>query len=189
MAKLRRKVRGVPLLLLVGILWRVAGAEPVAADVQDIPRVRSDDPQIRDLVAEASRRSATFRELVATIGNTDGIVYVERGRCGFGVRACLAMSVIVAGPSRILRVLIDPQKSDDETIVSLGHEFRHVLEVLAEPSITSNAAMLLHYKRFGTWIGDAIFETRAAEAAGAAVRRELAQSRDRATDPPRRGDQ
>jgi hypothetical protein len=141
-------------------------------------RIRSEDPEIRSIIAEARQRSTTFDELVAAIDRTDGIVYVRRGRCGNGVRACLVMTVTVAGPSRILRIVVDAQKSDDETMASVGHELRHALEVLVEPAITSPALMLSYYKRFGVWIGDA-FETRAAEAAGSAVRRELGRSRER----------
>jgi hypothetical protein len=180
MAKFRRKIRsaaGVALMMLLGV---AAGDERAAAgSVQRIPRVRSDDAAIRAIVAEAGRRSATFRELIDGVDATDGIVYVERGRCRGGVRACLLMAVKVAGPSRILQIRLDPLKSDDETMVSLGHELRHALEVLAEPGITSGPLMFSYYKRFGSWVGDA-FETRAAESTGDAIRHELRAFRDSA---------
>ena len=47
---------------------------------------------------EAPTLSETFRRLVGEIETTNGIVYVEAGKCRFGVRACLIHSIDVAGP-------------------------------------------------------------------------------------------
>jgi hypothetical protein len=135
--------------------------------------VRSDDPELRLIIANAQRRSATFRDVTAAIAKTDGVVYVENARCGRGVRACLVMGLTVAGPYRYLRVRLAGRASDDGSMASLGHELRHALEILSEPGIRSGEAMYLFYKRFGTWVGDAFFETAAAVAAGDAIRVEL----------------
>ena len=81
-----------------------AQAQPVPA----MTHVRSDDALIAGLIAEAPTRSETFRRLVVEIETTNGIVYVEAGKCRFGVRACLIHSIDVAGPSRILRMAKDP---------------------------------------------------------------------------------
>ena len=72
-----------------------------------IPRVRSEDPAIAGLIAAASAASRTFRGLADAINDTNGIVYVESGKCGHGVRAFLTHSIQVAGPHRILRVVVD----------------------------------------------------------------------------------
>src|SRR5688572_26715975 len=82
---------------------------PTAATAQSTEtksRVRSQDPLIAHLIADALTLSATFRELVTAIDGTNGIVYVESGRCGRGARACLVLDMQVAGPNRILRILI-----------------------------------------------------------------------------------
>ena len=71
-----------------------AQAQPVPA----MPHVRSDDALIAGLIAEAPTGSETFRRLVVEIETTNGIVYVEAGKCRFGVRACLIHSIDVAGP-------------------------------------------------------------------------------------------
>jgi len=47
---------------------------------------------------EAPTLSETFRRLVGEIETTNGIVYVEAGKCRFGVRACLIHSIDVPGP-------------------------------------------------------------------------------------------
>jgi hypothetical protein len=140
-------------------------------------RVRSDHPAIKRMIADGERRSPTFRSLMVMIETTDGIIYVEHGRCGRGVRACLVMAVTIAGPYRLLRVRLDSRKSGEDAIAALGHELRHAVEILSEPNITSGAAMYLFYKRFGTWLGEASFETAAAVAAGDAIRRELPRTR------------
>ena len=139
-------------------------------------RVRFDAPDIARAFRDATTRSATFRRLVQTIDRSDGVVYVERGSCGHGVRACLAMSVTQAGPDRVLRLVIDKTKQGDDVLVSFGHELQHAAEVLNESAITTGARMFHFYKSFGTWAGDT-FETPEAVHVGEAVRRELAESR------------
>ena len=189
MANIGRKTAVMTALTMVLIFREAAGqtgpseaAEPNAV-TRSTNRVRSDEPYIRRMIAEAERRSPSCRALLATIGRTDGLVYVEHGRCGRGVRACLVMWVTTAGPYRLLRVRLEAQKSDDDAIAKLGHELRHAVEILSEPAITSAAEMYSFYKRFGSWVGDASFETRAAVAAGDAIRQELSRApRDREAD-------
>ena len=68
-----------------------------------LPRVRSENASIAELIAAGAIGSETFRGLVEGINGTNGIVYVESGQCGHGVQACLTHSIQVAGPHRILR--------------------------------------------------------------------------------------
>jgi hypothetical protein len=42
-------------------------------------RIRTDSPVLRTLVRDASERSQTFRELVAAIDATNGLVYIRVG--------------------------------------------------------------------------------------------------------------
>ena len=44
--------------------------------------------------------TVTFRRLNEMIDATDGVVYVEQGKCEPGVQACLLMTVMVSGPKR-----------------------------------------------------------------------------------------
>jgi hypothetical protein len=138
-----------------------------------IPRVRDiGDPQIAALIAEATARSATFRRLVAVIDDSDGIVYVERGACGHSARACLSHSLVVAGPHRIIRVLLDTRRDRDELLAALGHELRHAVEVLGRPQIRSMSAVMFFYQYEGFAI-DGRFETEAALQTEEAVFAEL----------------
>ena len=139
---------------------------------KEMARIRSSNPGIVALVARATEQSRTFREMVAAIGASDGIVYVERGTCGHGVRACFR-GVTKAGANRVLWLWVDIRKTDEELIASIGHELRHAIEVLGNPRVTSNASMYIFYLREG-FVGTAgAFETRAAIDAGLAVKADL----------------
>jgi hypothetical protein len=139
------------------------------------PRVRTEDPVVSALIQQATDLSPTFRRLVGAIQATDGVVYVQRGRCGHYVRACLPFWMTVAGPNRILRVVLDDRKTDGdemEAMALLAHELRHALEVLGEPSIKTGSGMY-HFYRRGPSIRGETFETHAAINTGNAVYREL----------------
>jgi len=82
----------------------------------------------------------------------------------------------VAGPNRMLRVVVDDRsRSDVETMASIGHELRHALEVLTESNVTTGAGMFNFYRHSGGIQG--VFETEAAIAAGDAVHNELKRRR------------
>jgi hypothetical protein len=142
----------------MGTAWRfvtvatliLSAAEEISAQNTSI-RVRSEDPTITALVAQASEWSPTFRGFLNTIGQSDGIVYVERGRCRHGGPACTYMNVTLAGPNRILRIVIDPRRADCDLklMSSLGHELWHAIEILREPSLRSYADLYSFYSRFG----------------------------------------
>ena len=154
--------------LVAGVVVAVAAVGSAHAGNS---RVRTDNPAIAAVIQDGIRRSATFRRLVETIDASDGIVWLEEGRCGLSVRACLAFSVKQAGPNRLLRVVVEVRKPDWDLMGSIGHELYHAVEVLSEPRIKSNGAIYLFYQSVGEPSGDR-FETRAARKAGDAVRRE-----------------
>jgi hypothetical protein len=145
-------------------------------DVSASPRVRSTNGTIVSLLGQASRRSSTFRGLVHTIEQTDGIVYVESGRCQHGVHACLSLSITKAGDYRILRVLVDLAADALALMATIAHELRHAVEILTEPTVRSTKDAYLYYVREAPTTRDA-FETQAAIAAGFAVEQELRLAR------------
>jgi hypothetical protein len=144
-----------------------------------ISRVRSDSPTLAAAIGEAARHSATFRDIVAAIETSDGLVYVQEGRCVHGVRSCLLFSVTVAGPYRLLRVRVDPRLASEEVMGLLGHELRHAVEVLSDPQVRSDKAIHFLYLKQGLKLGSTatgVFETEAAIEAGRAVRAEVRAS-------------
>ena len=139
------------------------------------PRVRSASPRVVAVIIEAAAQSKTFRGLVDQISSTDGIVYVEEGQCGHGVQACLLNTITMAGPNRVLRIVVDPRKVDRELMGSIGHELQHAVEVLSNRTIRSGSEMtLLYFNIVG--LGRNRFETYAAIKAGNAVLTELRAS-------------
>src|SRR5262245_5359488 len=103
-------------------------AEP-SSSCPVVARIRTVDSRLAAIVTEASARSRRFRQLAQTIDQTDGIVYLEHGRCGHGVRACL-VAVATAGANRLVRVRVDANDVDWKLMGSIGHELQHVIEVL-----------------------------------------------------------
>src|SRR5258706_15181272 len=89
---------------------RRGGRWPAVADGARCARAGGGSEAIGDH-QRATAQSMTFRELVDRINATDGIVYVSEGQCGHGVRACLSNTMTMAGPNRVLRILIDARKT------------------------------------------------------------------------------
>ena len=146
-----------------------------ATEAHAAGRVRAEDPSLAALIAETAGRSTTFRQMIEALDASDGLVYVVRGRCGHGVRACLDF-LVVAGSKRLLLVTLDDRGTDAQAMASLGHELRHVLEVLAEPTVINVATMYHFYHRIAMRRGSG-FETSAAILAGDTVREELRKAR------------
>jgi hypothetical protein len=139
--------------------------------------VRAGNARLASLISEARERSHTFTALITSIDSTDGIVFIEEGRCRRGAPACLTWHVTLAGPYRMLFVRLDPRRSDLDLMASAGHELQHALEVLANASLRSTAAIQLFYMRGMSPETLRTPETAAAEAAGNAVFLEVQRSR------------
>jgi len=170
--------------LMVGMMMTglVGTGRPVVAASMDAPavgRVRSTNAVIGRVLKEASDRSQAFRRLVEIINASDGTVYVEEGKCGQGVRACL-VTVTMAGANRNLWVKVDTGAADEDLMGSIGHELQHAIEVLSDRTVTSGAAMYFFYLKKGSRSQTGTFETRAAVEAGEAVRAEVRKDRPRA---------
>ena len=153
-----------------------------SADVQAPPlvRVRSNNPSITALIQEAAERSPRFRGLIARIDATDGLVYVDEGRCGHGVLACLTLSIQMAGPNRLLRILVDSRrdKKDCGLMASIAHELWHAIEVLQQPNVRDFHGAYSFFEREGpTDKGKGRFETPAARRTGLEVRSEVCEQK------------
>jgi len=109
---------------------------------------------------------------VETINASDGIVYVEKGMCRHSVRACLVLTVDLAGPNRILRIAVSTHRDHEEVMAAIGHELQHAIEVLGDPHVTDYHTMYSFFDRIGP-TGSERFETHAAVQAGMDVLHEL----------------
>ncbi len=168
----------IPALLMLFAACAVPGiARPAdqsdAVDAPKLARIRPGNARLTALVGNATARSVTFRTLVTSIEQTDGVVLIDEGRCPRGVAACLTWNVTLAGGYRLLFVLIRMDRPDDEIMASIGHELQHALEVLSNPLLTSTAAIQLFYMPPVSPESPRAIETRAAEEAGYAILREV----------------
>ena len=179
-----RRIRNMLAVLITGIAacspLQVAAAEtasatPATPDAASISRIRPSSAALAAAIRDATEQSVTFRRLVESINASAGIVYLEAGDCGHGVKACL-VGVTATASDRILWVRIDPRKKGFDLMASIGHELQHAVEVLSEPRVTSTAAMTLFYLRVGRSGPSQSFETKAAIEAGDKVRSEVARS-------------
>ena len=181
MARRGSCVAAVVMTVVMGGTSRAVATESSAAVASPQPlmasdaRVRGASPRLVAVIIEAAAQSETFRGLVDRISATDGIVYVAEGQCGHGVQACLSSTLTMAGPNRVLKIIVDPRKADRELKASIGHELQHAVEVLSHRRIRSSSEMVLLYKEMCNACG-LRFETEAAIAAGVAVRDELRES-------------
>jgi hypothetical protein len=157
----------------------ITARQPVLAAAADemasLARVRSNNAAVAAVMAEAARRSPAFRRLVDTIDASDGLVYVDPGACGHGVRACLTLDIQVAGPHRLLRIYVDPRQARDACLLmaSIGHELQHAVEVLRHPSVRDFHAAFSLFDREGRSNREmGRFETAAALRTGDEVERE-----------------
>ena len=164
-------IRAAVLACVGSVLPQLGASE---TDLPAIARVRSTDPSLADLIGRAAGQSATFRRLLATIEQTHGMVQIEVGMCGHGVRACLKMWMETVGPNRFLRVAIDRRKgdSDVDVMASMGHELQHAVEALSESGVVDGVGLYNFFTRFAPTRDDR-FETNTAVHAGGDIRNEL----------------
>ena len=160
------------LMLLTCLPGRHALAQEV--DSPQIPRVRSEDPSITALIERGLADSPTLQRLVAGVEASDGIVYVESGRCPVRVAACLPTWMKSSGGNRFVRIVVNRKRlgSDWRLLVAIGHELQHVLEVLDDRSVTDGRKMFFFYQQYSPTLR-AQFETEAAMKAGLNIRKEL----------------
>ena len=149
-----------------------------------VARIKTEDPEIAQAIALAIEWSDTFRRQVETIEQTDGMVWILRGRC-HAMPACLLIYLEVSGPNRMLRIHVDPRQAGERLMESLGHELRHAVEVLGTSARTTAAMYHFFDRQAGGYRIGGWFETNEAVAAGLAVGREVARAR-RLTSSPRR---
>ncbi len=165
-------------LVVVALLLVIWPRLLLSAGSRELPRLRSGNPVIVRSIAQADQQSMTFHGLLEDIARTDGIVYIETGVCGHGVRACVPHSIARSGSFRLLRILIDRDytKSADGPLAGvIAHELQHALEILANPKIIDGAAMFMFYNRETPTRGGA-FETVEAIRIGDRVASEMALS-------------
>jgi hypothetical protein len=104
------------------------------AQVNGFERLRTESPYLRAVIADATRRSPTFRSLVDRIEQSDVIVYVNCHH--FATLSLEGRTYLVPNPSHARYVFVEitcpaPYLS---SIAIVAHELRHAVEIASAAS-------------------------------------------------------
>jgi hypothetical protein len=128
-------------------------------------QVRAVEPRILALIDAGLSRSETFRQLVATLNDSDVVVYIDPKRSHQALGGYMAHTVTVAGRFRYLHIAIDITGAEGRLIPLLAHELQHAVEIARSPDPRDAAgvreAFLRRAQAFGCTETDC-YETRAA---------------------------
>jgi hypothetical protein len=148
----------------------------LAVTAQDLTHVRPLEPQLRAVMDEGLSRSGTFRRLVATLDQSNVIVYIapKIGRPDLG--GYLAHAIVAQGGFRYLRIAIDMQGPANRLIPVLAHELQHAIEVAETPeAIDANGLEQVFIQRAApSGCGRACHDTQMARDVEFTVGKELA---------------
>jgi hypothetical protein len=103
--------------------------------------VRASEPRILALIETGLSRSTTFRSLIATLGESDVIVYLEPKTTRQNLGGYLAHEVVARGGYRYLRIAIDTKGSEGRLVPLLAHELQHAVEVARAPEAIDAASL------------------------------------------------
>jgi hypothetical protein len=178
-----------PLALLVAIALSLGASMAFPGRWSTIRNVRSTQERTLQILDAGAERSPTIARLLATLEQSDVIVYVQtvpdlapsiHGRM---------MLMNAGGGRRYVRIDIRQSLAPREMLAIIGHELQHAVEIARARDVRDDHSMIELYRRIGVnRDARSHFETRAARAAGYQVRSELA-GRQLRTRNDRRGDQ
>jgi hypothetical protein len=156
--------------LLAGLL---AGRPGDARAIPTAPaHVRAETPELRQLIAETAAGSPTVRELIARLGFTDAIVYVEITSSPLVPTARTKLVATVA-TARFIRIGLSASTGHATRGALLAHELQHALEIAEHDDVRDETAVRRLYEQIGRARGGDRFETEAAQAVEWNVRLEL----------------
>jgi hypothetical protein len=148
------------------------------ASVVYLPRLRTFDLRLAQVIRKGYDASQTFRELVKTIERSDVIVHVERHN-RFGFREAGRLRIAGgAGGQRYLQISLSTTLNDRELLVFMAHEMQHAVEVAQSDDVVDAHTLGQYYCQIGTrrTFG---FDTDAAQRVTRIVGDELARSSKR----------
>jgi hypothetical protein len=148
--------------------WMGAAGDPYAVGM----RVRAEASEVRTLIATATARSGTVRELIARLNCTDAIVYVEVIASPLVPTARTKLVATVAG-ARFIRISINIAVGDRDRMPLLAHELQHAVEIAEQFDVRDDDGVRRLYAKIGRSTGRDSFETDAARDVEWIVRTEL----------------
>ena len=143
-----------PLGFLIAVVLLAFVATPLtAADpAVTITHVRPMSPELQSLVDKGVERSPALRALVAKLEASNVIVYVNFREFPEKIVEGRLVFIGTTAHLRYLQIFIESSLPHEKHLSLLGHEFRHALEIAAEPSVVDSLSMGRYYGEIG-WIG------------------------------------
>jgi hypothetical protein len=140
--------------------------------------VRGADVATRQWLDTGAAKSPTFRGLLARLGTSDLIVYVEvvpRIAGGSGGR----LFFVAATPTaRYLRIELVADRNERRMVPLLAHELQHAVEIAAAPRVRDSQSLGLLYLGMAENRNRSAYDSVAARLVQERVRTELADCRD-----------
>lgn len=138
-----------------------------------LPRVRTLDRRLAEILRNSGVQSTTVRHLLEAIERSDVIVYVS-----VQLTLCNEVEgglhfVNATGGQRYLRVVVRPGLSRRETSIVIAHELQHAVEVAGATWVRNPESMSALYRRIGRLANSRRYETYDAQQVSLAVRDEM----------------
>lgn len=148
------------------------------ATQESAPRhVRTVDSKIVALIDAGISGSATFRGLIATLNESDVIVYIAPNLTRHALGGYLAHNIVSQGQHRYLRIAVDIAGPKYRLVSLLAHELQHAVEVAQSPDARDAQSLERLFNRLAIPFGcdgSNCFETRGAREVEEIVGAELA---------------
>ncbi len=109
-------------------------------------RLRTLDQRIEELLQDGIVRSETFRALVQRLAGGSVVVYLRYETLPEDIHGRLSFLTAAAG-TRYVLVALTADLDAFRSIVVLGHELRHAVEVLEQPEIVDERTFVLAYEQ------------------------------------------
>jgi hypothetical protein len=148
----------------------------LAAQEASAHHVRASDPKVLTLFRAGLSRSATFRQLVDTLDQSDVIVYVEPKLTREALGGFLSHAVATGGAYRYLHIAVDIRGADGRLVALFAHELQHAVEVAQHDDVRDEHGMAQLFDRLAVKFGcggTTCSETQAAKDVEATVAAEL----------------
>jgi hypothetical protein len=161
----------LPILLLVTTV--VTLESTTSPRIPEYPHVRTSDPRIERLIAEAARRSPTFAQLYSRLQDSDVILFVEPSR---DLRSDLSGRLMFLSATPLVRYLRAEIRADlprTDMISTIAHEMQHAIEIADSALVRDQGSLAVFYGHIGLTDREHVFETDVALAVARKVRREL----------------
>jgi len=137
----------------------------MATQVSPERHVRTTEPRIQALIDEGLDQSATFRQLITTLNESDVIAYVEPQLTRQALGGFLFHNIAGEGGWRYVRIAIDHHGSRIRVVALLAHELQHAIEIAQDPGVRDADSLKRSFSQraviFGC--GGECYETKAAK--------------------------